>query len=72
MKDWQIRTLKTFIEAFGGVFVPELAMILTGNVPKEWTSWTCVLVAVVCPAIAAGITAAWNVILEHLREGKSE
>lgn len=72
MKDWQIRSIKTFIQAFGGVFIPELVLILNGNIPEEWTSWTCVLIALLCPSLAAGIAAAWNIILEHLKEDKSE
>ena len=70
MKDWQIRAIKTFVQAFGGVFIPELAMVLNGNIPQEWTTWHCVIIAVLCPALAAGISAAWNIILEHLKEDK--
>ena len=40
MKDWQERAIKTFIQAFGGVLIPELVMILNGNIPKEWNGLT--------------------------------
>ena len=70
MKDWQERAIKTFIQAFGGVLIPELVMILNGSIPEEWSGWQCVIIAVLCPALAAGIAAAWNIILEHLKEDK--
>lgn len=68
MKDWQIRAIKTFVQSFLGVLIPEIVGILSGRIPQEWTSWTCVVITVVCPALAAGISAAWNIILEKLQE----
>lgn len=70
MKDWQERAIKTFVQAFFGVLIPELVMILNGNIPAEWSRWDCVILTVVCPALASGISAAWNIILEHLKEDK--
>lgn len=70
MKDWQIRAIKTFVQSFFGVLIPELVMILNGNIPAEWSGWQCVIITVVCPALAAGISAAWNIILEHLKAGE--
>ena len=67
MKDWQIRALKTFAQAFGGIFIPELVMILNGSLPEDWRAWKLVLIPVICSALAAGISAAWNIILEHLK-----
>lgn len=68
MKDWQIRALKTFAQAFGGVLVPEVVMILNSGVPESWSMLWAVLAPVVCASLAAGISAAWNVILEKLKE----
>ena len=67
-KDWQIRAAKTFIQAFGGVLVPELVMILNSGVPESWTKVWTLLAPVICAALAAGISAAWNIISEKLRE----
>lgn len=72
MKDWQIRALKTFAQAFGGVFVPELVMILNGGLPPDWSALKLVLIPVICSSLAAGISAAWNIILEKLKEGGSD
>lgn len=71
LKDWQIRAIKTFVQAFGGVLVPEVVLILNSGVPENWsTVWTALL-PVVCAALAAGISAAWNIIQERLREEES-
>lgn len=67
-KDWQIRALKTFVQAFGGVLVPELVMILSTGVPESWSKVWTLLAPVICAALAAGISAAWNIISEKLRE----
>lgn len=66
LKDWQIRAIKTFVQAFGGVLVPELVAMLTGK--TDLTMLQATLAPIVCAALAAGISAAWNVILEKLKE----
>lgn len=72
LKDWQIRALKTFIQAFGGILVPELVIVLNGSFPPNWSALWAVLAPIICSALAAGISAAWNVILEKLKEGEDE
>lgn len=57
---WE-RALKTFIQAFCGVLVPEIVTLLqTGIKPGE--AWGAILLPIVCGALAAGISACWNVI----------
>ncbi len=68
MKDWMERALKTFVQAFFGVLVPELCLILNGGLPEDFTAWQAVLVPLLTSALAAGISAAWNIVLEHLKE----
>lgn len=68
LKDWQVRALKTFVQAFFGVLVPEVVMILNGAFPPDMETWKAVLFPIVASALAAGISAAWNVILERLGE----
>ena len=72
MKDWQIRSLKTFVQAFGSVLIPELCLILSGNLPDSIPSFAKTLAPVLCGALAAGIAAAWNIILEHLKDEPKE
>lgn len=70
MPDWAIRAIKTFVQAFGGILVPEIVMILRGTIPVDWEGWKMVLIPLLCSALAAGISAVWNVVLEHLNETK--
>ena len=62
MKDWIVRMLKTFVQAFLGVLIPEVVLILNGTLPADWNAWKTVLIPLVCSALAAGISAAWNLI----------
>ena len=70
MKDWVIRALKTFAQAFFGVLIPEACLILNGNLPEDIVGAKALLIPLVCSALAAGISAAWNIVLEHLKEGE--
>lgn len=72
LKDWQIRAIKTFVQAFGGALVPELVMILSTGVPESWTKVWTLLAPVICAALAAGISAAWNIISAKLREEEAD
>ena len=71
LKDWQIRALKTFVQAFGGVLVPEIVMLLTNGLPENWNTLWTILCPVLCAALAAGISAVWNIILEQLRSDQA-
>ena len=70
--DWLIRALKTAAQAFGGVLVTEVVAILNGGWPESWSALWAVLSPVVSAALAAAICAAWNIILEHLREATKD
>lgn len=70
MKDWQIRAIKTFIQAFFGVLVPEVVTILQHGWPESWAAVWAYLAPVVVAALAAAIAAVWNFILEMLKEGE--
>jgi len=64
MKDVIIRAVKTFIQAFAGVLVPEICIILQGHeLPIDITGWRALIIPLLCSALAAGISAVWNTIL---------
>lgn len=68
MKDWMIRALKTFVQAFFGVLIPEIVVILNNissfeNFDAVWA----VFAPFVASALAAAIAAVWNIILERLK-----
>lgn len=64
MKDWIVRAIKTFVQAFFGVLIPEVCLMLSGGFPESWGIAWAILSPVVAAALAAGISAAWNGIKE--------
>lgn len=75
-KDTIVRTAKTFVQAFGGVFIPGLCIVLnqlsTGGFPDDFNPWFWTTIApMVCASLSAGICAAWNYYLE-LKKKKQE
>ena len=67
MKDWLIRALKTFVQAFFGVLVPQIIMMLNNYMEFDWGKWTTYL-PLITAALAAGISAVWNLVLEHSKK----
>ena len=66
--DWLIRTLKTFVQSFLGVLIPEVCLMLSGGFPESISALWRVLSPVVAAALSAAICAAWNIISECLKE----
>lgn len=67
-KDTLVRTGKTFIQAFFGVLIPEIVVVLNNvvsfeNIGKAWAY----LFPFICSALAAGICAVWN---GYMQKGK--
>ena len=67
MPDWLIRTIKTFVQAFFGVLIPEICVILNAGWPASWEQAWAYLAPVVAAALSAAICAAWNIINEKLK-----
>lgn len=67
MKDWMIRAIKTFVQAFLGVIIPELVAVLQHGWPESWSSLWAYLAPVIAAALAGGISAVWNICLERSR-----
>ena len=68
MKDWQIRTIKTFVQAFFGTLIPEVCTILSGGFPESWSALWLALAPGVSAGLSAAICAVWNIINEKLNE----
>lgn len=60
MNDIYIRAAKTFIQAFFGVFVPELCVFLQSDFPLDVNAAAMVFSSMLCASLAAGISAVWN------------
>lgn len=72
MNDILVRAIKTFVQAFLGVFIPELCVILNGTLPVDLSAWKAILIPLGCSALAAGISAAWNAILQRTKDEQVE
>lgn len=67
--DWMIRAAKTFVQAFLGVLIPTLVAVLNGVVDfADWGEVWAVLFPALAAALAAGISAVWNLTLERLQK----
>lgn len=62
IKDVGMRAFKTFVQAFFGVLIPQIVMMLNNYLDFDWTQWTTYL-PILTGALAAGISAAWNGII---------
>lgn len=67
MPDWLIRTIKTFIQSFLGVLIPEVCVMLNNGFPADITTMWKILAPVIAAALSAAICAAWNIINEKLK-----
>ena len=67
MPDWLVRAVKTFVQAFFGVLVPEVVVILQHGWPESWSALWGYLTPIVTAALAAAISAVWNILLEAMR-----
>ena len=70
LPDWLIRTIKTFVQSFFGVLVPEVCIMLNNGFPADISTAWKVLAPVVAAALSAGICAVWNILNEKLQEGE--
>ncbi|MBR1811346.1 MAG: hypothetical protein IJ766_06855 [Clostridia bacterium] len=64
-KEITIRALKTFVQAFLGVLIPEVVTILNGGFTDVSTAWKAVS-PFIAAALAAGISAVWNSVKGYL------
>lgn len=67
MADWVIRAIKTFVQSFFGVLIPEVCVLLNAGFPYDWPTAWAYLAPVVAAALSAAIAAVWNIILEKLK-----
>jgi len=67
MSDWIVRAIKTFVQAFFGVLIPEICIILNNGFPEDINAMWAIIAPTVAAALAAAISAVWNIILEKLK-----
>lgn len=66
---WQ-RALKTAVQAFFGVLIPQIVLILTNVTDYDWQNWTVWALPIIAAALAAGISAGWNALI-NAKGGKN-
>lgn len=66
MKDWVVRSIKTFIQAFFGTLIPAVCALLNNGWPESINAAWVILAPTVAAALAAAICAVWNIVLEYL------
>lgn len=64
--DFLVRAAKTFIQAFIPVIIANTTMIMTHVVNWDFADWKGWLMPIIISAVAAGIAAIWNLILEKI------
>lgn len=69
--DWAIRAAKTFVQAFLGVLIPAVVGVLNGGLPVDWGAAKITIASALMAALAAGISAVWNIALEVHGDYKS-
>lgn len=63
--DWLVRSIKTFVQAFFGILIPEVAAILNNpDLIQDIGKVKAIIIPVLCSALAAGICAVWNGVSE--------
>ena len=65
MSDWMIRALKTFVQAFFGVYIPAVCALLSGGWPESLSAAWAVLAPAAAAGLSAAIAAVWNYVLER-------
>ena len=65
MRDWMIRALKTFVQAFFGVYIPALCALLSGGWPESLSAAWALLTPAAAAGLSAAISAVWNLVLER-------
>ena len=68
MKDWAVRAIKTFVQAFFGVLIPAVCTMLNDGWPESINKAWVILAPTVAAALAAAICAVWNIIREELEK----
>lgn len=68
-KDVGKRAGKTFVQAFGAAIVVHMDQI-TGI--RDWESAKAIALPIVVGGLAAGISAAWNMVTEYFSKRESE
>ena len=68
------RAGKTFVQAFFGVLIPHIVLILSNVLEYDWSQWYVWGLPIITGALAAGLSAGWNALINagDAKEKKNE
>lgn len=72
INDLWSRALKTFVQAFFGVLIPQLVLILSNVYEYDWNRWYVWALPIITGALAAGISAGWNALINASGKEKND
>lgn len=65
------RAIKTFVQAFCGILIPEIITILNNGLTPDQVSWA-IIIPILSSSLAAGLSATWNLINNKLLEDEEK
>lgn len=60
INDVGMRAFKTFVEAFLGVLIPQICLVLANVFEYDWSNFWSWGLPIITGALSAGFSAAWN------------
>lgn len=72
INDLWSRAGKTAVQAFFGVLIPEIVIILTHIGDYDFSQWQVWALPIITGALAAGISAGWNAIINATNKDDPE
>lgn len=72
INDLWSRAGKTFVQAFFGALIPQIVLILTHVLEYDWGNFLTWGLPIISGALAAGISAAWNGIINASKPAAKE
>lgn len=72
INDLWSRAGKTAVQAFFGVLIPQVVLILTNVLEYDWSQWYVWGLPIITGALAAAISAGWNALINANEVKKHE
>lgn len=68
---WE-RAGKTAVQAFFGILIPQIVLILSNVLEYDWQNWTVWALPIITGALAAAISAGWNALINASAKEKED
>lgn len=71
INDLWSRAGKTAVQAFFGILIPEIVLILKNVGGYDWNKWYVWAIPIIASALSAGISAGWNALINVKNKNES-